>query len=75
MIETTGNSGLKFGWIGFDEADGRDQNLLLQIAGMGKTFGADVACDQRVWLEMPPGGRRPEQGAQSGARRVDQLWQ
>ena len=75
LIETIENDGVKFGWVGFDAAYGRDQNLLLKIAGLGKTFVADVDCDQRVWLEAPPGNQRPELIEQSGAKRVDQLWQ
>ena len=67
-------SGVEFDWIGIDAGYGRDQGLLLKIAGMGKYFVADVDCSQRVWLEMPVGLKRPKEVAASGGRRVDKLW-
>lgn len=74
LIEETERSGIEFGQVGIDAAYGRDQNLLLKIAGMGKTFMADVDCDQLVWLEEPLGPDRPKRIQESGAKRVDTLW-
>ena len=74
LIQTAEDNGIEFEWVGFDALYGRDQNLLLKIAGLGKYFVADVDCDQRVWLEAPPGDRRPKGIEKSGAKRVDELW-
>ena len=75
LIETIEADGVEFGWIGFDAGYGRDQNLLIKISGLGKYFVADVDCDQWVWLDTPPGHRRPARIEKSGAQRVDQIWE
>lgn len=74
LIEEAIASGVQFDWLGMDAAYGRDQTLLLKIAGLGKTFVADVDCHQRVWLKKPPGLRRPKEIIASGAKRVDAVW-
>ena len=74
LIETIASDGVAFDWVGIDAGYGRDQNLLLKIAGLGKYFVADVDCDQRVWLAALPGEKRPERIEKSGAQRVDELW-
>ena len=74
LIETTDRDGVAYGWVGMDAAYGRDQSLLLKIAGMGRLFVADVDCDQLVWLAEPAGKRRPKRIEESGARRVDAIW-
>lgn len=74
MIETAEHDEIEFGWVGIDAGYGRDQNLLLKIAGLGKKFVADVDCDQQVWLEVPPQDQRPKGIEASGAKRVDAIW-
>ena len=74
LIESTHQAGVKFGQVGIDTLYGRDQNLLLKVAALGKVFMADVDCSQWVWLEEPAGTRRPMKIKASGAQRVDGLW-
>ena len=74
LIEQAEHDGVTFGWVGIDAGYGRDQNLLLKIAGSGKKFVADVDCDQRVWLEVPREDQRPKGIEASGALRVDAIW-
>lgn len=75
LIEQAEKDGVVFGWVGMDAAYGRDQGLLLQIVGLGKSFVADVDSHQQVWTECPAGSRRPENLKTSGAQRVDALWE
>ncbi len=42
LIQEAEANGLKFDWIAADSAYGRDQELMLKIAGMCKTFVMDV---------------------------------
>ena len=74
LIEEAQNNGLEFGWVGMDAAYGRDQSLLLKIAGAGLHFVADVDVNQFVWRECPAGRVRPSKVEASGAVRVDALW-
>lgn len=75
LIEEAQNNGLEFGWAGMDAAFGRDQGLLLKIAGAGLYFVADVDVNQFVWKDCPEGTVRPAKIEASGAVRVDALWQ
>jgi len=75
LIKTMEANGVEFGWVAYDALYGRDQNLLLKVAGLGKYFVADVDCDQLVWVAAPSGKRRPEKIEESGARRVDKIWE
>ena len=74
LIEQAEQNALPFGWVGMDSGYGRDQGLLLKIAGMGKTFIADVDHDQLVWTEKPTSVTRPANLSESGAQPVDALW-
>jgi SRSO17 transposase len=73
LIEEAERAGCAFDWIGMDAGYGRDQELLFQIAGLGKYFVADVDRDQLVWLTPPPGPQRPSSVSGSGARPVAEL--
>lgn len=75
LIEQTKKDGVAFGWAGMDATFRRDQGLLLQIVALGKWFVADVEAHQQVWTESPAGPRRPENIKNSGAKRVDALWE
>jgi SRSO17 transposase len=75
LIQEAEANGLKFEWVGADAAYGRDQDLLLKIAGMGKTFVMDVDTTQMVWQEEPEGTRRPSAVAKSGACEVSAIWE
>lgn len=74
LIEQAQRDGLEFGWVGMDSAYGRDQNLLLKIAGAGLKFVADVDVSQFVWEACPAGPIRPAKIEASGAVRVEELW-
>lgn len=73
LIEETIQDGIEFETVGFDAAYGRDQSLLLKVAGAGKVFVADVDHDQLVWLQEPGGPQRPSSLKESGAVPVDGL--
>jgi len=75
LIQQAQTDGLEFGWVGMDAAYGRDQNLLLKTAGAGLNFVADVDVSQRVWAKRPEGQVRPQKIKESGAARVDALWE
>jgi len=75
LIEAAESNGIRFEWVAADEAYGRDQNLLLKIAGLGKLFMVDVAHNQQVWETCPPGNVRPEAVKASGSRGVAELWE
>lgn len=74
LIQGAEADGITFGCVGIDAGYGRDQNLLLKIAGLGKKFVADVDCNQQVWLEEPRQEQRPKGLEASGAKRVDAIW-
>ena len=74
LIEQADRNGIRFEWVGADEAYGRDQDLLLKISGLGKLFMADVALNQQVWVSCPPGAVRPAAVKESGSRAVEALW-
>ena len=57
LIQEAEANGLKFDWVAADSAYGRGQELLLKIAGMGKTFVMEVETTQLVWQEQPEGAR------------------
>lgn len=75
LIQEAEANGLKFDWVGADAAYGRDQYLLLKIAGMGKTFVMDVENTQMVWQEKPKGTKRPLAVGKSGACKVSTIWE
>lgn len=75
LIEQSERRGIRFEWVGADEAYGRDQDLLLKIAGLGKLFMVDVAHNQQVWVTCPPGDVRPEAVKASGGCGVEELWE
>lgn len=75
LIAQAESEGVEFGWVGMDVAYGRDQGLLLQIVGLGKSLVADVDAHQQVWTQRPEGMRRPNNLQTSGAQRVDELWE
>jgi SRSO17 transposase len=74
LIEQADADGIPFDWVGMDAVYGRDQSLLLRIAGMGKKFVADVNHDQLVWISEPQSQERPVKVSADGAVRVDTLW-
>ncbi len=74
LIEQAATDGIEFGWVGMDAVYGRDQALLLKIAGMGKTFMADVNHDQLVWSKEPNATERPKGVSESGVQTVEALW-
>lgn len=74
LIEQAETDGVQFGWVGMDAVYGRDQALLLKIAGMGKTFVADVNHDQLVWMKEPKAPERPKAVGESGAEAVEAFW-
>lgn len=74
LIEQAESDGVAFGWVGMDAVYGRDQSLLLRIAGMGKKFVADVNHNQLVWPSEPKSMQRPENVGDDGAVAVDSLW-
>lgn len=74
ILEAEAN-GMRFDWVGADAAYGRDQDLLLKIAGLGKKFVMDVDATQLVWQEEPEGPRRPSSIEKSGARKVEAIWE
>lgn len=75
LIQEADANGLKFDWVGADSAYGRDQDLMLKIAGMGKTFVMDVETTQLVWQVKPKGTKRPAAVAKSGACKVSSIWE
>jgi len=75
LIQEAEANGLDFDWVAADSAYGRDQELMLKIAGMGKTFVMDVETAQLVWKEKPQGARRPEAVGNSGACKVSSIWE
>ena len=75
LIEQAESNGIRFEWVGADEAYGRDQDLLLKISGLGKPFMVDVAHNQQVWETCPPGNVRPDGVKASGSRAVAALWE
>lgn len=75
LIDQAERDGIPFGWVGADAGYGRDQGLLLRIAGMGKSFVADVDHTQLVWTQAPSSTRRPSDLQDSGAQPVDRLWE
>lgn len=75
LIQQAEQEQIPFGWVGMDSGYGRDQGLLLKVAGMGKRFVADVDHDQLVWTAEPQGPLRPQSVTGSGAQRVDALWE
>ena len=74
LIQEAEANGMKFDWVGADAAYGRDQDLLLKIAGMGKTFVMDVDVTQKVWQAKPKGTMRPPAVGKSGACEVSSIW-
>lgn len=74
LIQEAEANGMKFDWVGADAAYGRDQDLLLKIAGMGKTFVMDVDVTQKVWQVKPKGTKRPPAVGKSGACEVSSIW-
>jgi SRSO17 transposase len=75
LIREAEANGLEFDWVGADSAYGRDQDLMLRIAGMGKKFVMDVETDQMVWTDEPEGSKRPTAVGKSGARTVASIWE
>jgi SRSO17 transposase len=75
LIQEAEANGLEFDWIGADSAYGRDQDLLMRIAAMGKTFVMDVESTQMVWKEKPQGMKRPTGIESSGACSVSSIWE
>ena len=73
LIEETIQDGIDFETVGFDAGYGRDQALLLKVAGAGKVFVADVDHDQLVWQREPCSPRRPSSLTESGAVPVNGL--
>lgn len=75
LIEEAIAHKLEFDWIGMDAGYGRSQDLLWKIDEIGKRFVADVDHDLLVWTSAPKAAMRPKDMVESGAVRVDQLWQ
>ena len=75
LIQEAEANGLEFEWVAADSAYGRDQDLLLRIAGMGKLFVMDVETTQLVWEKKPQGTKRPAAVGNSGACTVSSIWE
>jgi SRSO17 transposase len=46
-------SPLRYRWVAWDEACGRDTDLLDRITGLGLWYVAEVPHDTRVWRHLP----------------------